>query len=577
MILCFQELELRNFISFGNSPTIIDLSEPGTISIEGYNLDQGGSNGAGKTTIINAICYALYNKPFDNISLQRLINSTNATKNTLMEVRLTFLKGHDEYVIHRTRGEQYSISILKNGEDITPGKGVTECDALIESIIGISYDLFTKTVIFSGNAQAFLQLPISQQRQQIEELFNITLLSEKAQKLKEIIRQTESDIRVQEAIVEQQKIAVDMHATYVRDAGLRVSAWEKKRAQEIQDIENTLATIGQVDFELEQLLHDEKNVLAQEGAYLVAKLAPAKKDLSQTEKEVQRLLGENEHLQNAKCPYCSQSLADAAEKLEKVIAALEVKGQLLTEQEEAVRDITEKIQVQKQRLAEVEAAIQHPNFNQLLQARENVSLLTSKLVELKESVNPHLDALSRLEAETPQQPENGKVDELRKRLEHQNFLHRLLTNKDSFLRRRIIYKTIPFLNERINQYTKKLGLPHVVKFDADMSCTVAEFGRELDFGNLSAGEKKRVNTALALAFRDVLHHLHAKVNVLFIDELDGQLDGQGIDNVVRILKEKSRDEELAVYVISHHPNIAGRLDRAMQVTKEHGFSTITYP
>jgi DNA repair exonuclease SbcCD ATPase subunit len=114
----------------------------------------------------------------------------------------------------------------------------------------------------------------------------------------------------------------------------------------------------------------------------------------------------------------------------------------------------------------------------------------------------------------------------------------------------------------------------VVKFDADMSCTVAEFGRELDFGNLSAGEKKRVNTAMALAFRDVLHHLHAKTNLLMIDELDGALDQQGIDSIIRILKEKSRDEDLSVFVISHHPSIQGRLDRNLKIVKENGFSSV---
>jgi DNA repair exonuclease SbcCD ATPase subunit len=151
---------------------------------------------------------------------------------------------------------------------------------------------------------------------------------------------------------------------------------------------------------------------------------------------------------------------------------------------------------------------------------------------------------------------------------------KLLTDKNSFLRRRIINQTIPFLNGRLNHYTQTLGLPHVVKFDADMSCTVAEFGRELDFGNLSAGERKRVNTSMALAFRDVLHHMHAKTNLLLIDELDGALDQNGIDSIVRVLKEKSRDEGMSIFVISHHPSIAGRLDRDLRIIKENGFSRV---
>ena len=170
--------------------------------------------------------------------------------------------------------------------------------------------------------------------------------------------------------------------------------------------------------------------------------------------------------------------------------------------------------------------------------------------------------------------QDDRADDLRRRQDHQNFLLKLLTDKNSFLRRRIINQTIPFLNGRLNHYTRTLGLPHVVKFDADMSCTVAEFGRELDFGNLSAGEKKRVNTSLALAFRDVLHHLHAKTNILLIDELDGALDQNGIDSIVRVLKEKSRDEDMSVFVISHHPSIAGRLDHNLRIVKEGGFSRV---
>ncbi len=572
--LYFRELGVRNFLSFGNNETVIDLSDPGTVEVIGQNLDQGGSNGSGKTTIINAICYALYNKPFDNISLQRLINSTNATKNTLMEVRLSFERGGSEYEILRCRGEHYTIKITRDGEDITPGKGVTECDQLIESIIGISYDLFTKTIIFSGNSPAFLQLPIALQRQQIEELFNITLLSQKAKVLKEMIRETEADIKVQEAVVKQQEVAIELHKKHIREAEMRVEKWEAQREQEIASIEQTLSVVGTIDFEVEQLLHDEKNTLVQEGAYLAAKLAPAKKDQQQLTRDVEKLLSEQTHLADAKCPYCSQNFADAPLRLAKIEADIEQKGEKLLEVEAVVSDLSEKALAQKARLREVEAAIQHSNLNELLAARENASVLRTKMADLRAASNPHIEPLERLLSEDAKDADYAKVDALRKKLEHQQFLLKLLTNKDSFLRRRIINKSIPFLNDRINHYTAQLGLPHIVKFDADMSCTVSEFGRELDFGNLSAGEKKRVNAGLALAFRDVLHHLHAKTNLLLIDELDGQLDGSGIDSIIRILKDKSRDEDLSVFVISHHPNIQGRLDRTMIIQKQHGFSQI---
>lgn len=572
--LYFRELSLMNFLSFGNSPAVIDLSEPGTISIEGQNLDLGGSNGSGKTALINALCYALYNKPFDNISLQRLINSTNAQKNTLMEVRLSFERGGDEYEIIRTRGEQYTITLTRNGDDITPGKSVIDCDALIASIIGISYELFTKTIIFSGNAPAFLQLPIAQQRQQIEELFNISLLSEKAALLRDLIKVSEGDLKVQEAIVKQQEVAQELHTKHICDAEIRVGRWDQTRRSEVQEITHTLNMIGAIDFDVEQLLHNEKAELAQEGAYLAAKLAPVRKDHQQLTREVEKLLGEQAHLVDARCPYCTQSFADAPAKLAELETKLDQSGAKLLEVEVEVTKLTDLSIMQQSRLREVQAAIQHPNLKELLAARENASMMQAKITDLKIATNPHIEALDRLRHEPAAEAETDKVDALRKRLEHQAFLLKLLVNKDSFLRRRIINKTIPFLNDRINEYTRRLGLPHIVRFDADMSCTVAEFGRELDFGNLSAGEKKRVNTALALAFRDVLHHLHAKSNLLLIDELDGQLDGAGIDSIIRILKEKSRDDGLVIYVISHNVNVVGRLDRILTVVKQHGFSTL---
>lgn len=570
----FKSIEIRNFLSFGNHTQYIELDGQGTVTVTGENLDQGGSNGAGKTTIINAVCYALYNKPFDNISLQRLINSTNATKNTQMEVKLCFEKGGVEYEIFRARGEEYRIEITRDGENITPGKGVTECDALIEEIVGVSYELFTKTVIFSGNSPAFLQLPIAQQRNQIEELFNITMLSEKAKLLKDNIRQTESDIRVAEAVCAQQQVAIDVHNKHIKEARQRVAKWKTQTEAEITSIEEMLQTLSTVDFDTEKLLHDERSRLKEEGAYLAAKLAPKKKDLQQLTKDVERLMGEQEHLQDAKCPYCSQNYADAQTKLTGVLSQIEEKGAKLLTVEGEVAALQESHTTNKARLAEVEGAIQHQDLDDLLKARENLAALRTKLEQLKQATNPHEEALKELEAEKVDAVDTKKVDQLRRRLDHQNFLLKLLTDKNSFLRRRIINQTIPFLNARLNHYTRTLGLPHVVKFDADMSCTVSEFGRELDFGNLSAGEKKRVNTSMALAFRDVLHHLHARTNLLLIDELDGALDQNGIDAIVRVLKEKSRDEDMSVFVISHHPSIQGRLDRNLRIVKEQGFSRV---
>lgn len=572
--LRFKTLSVRNFMSFGNQENTIDLDGQGTVTITGENVDQGGSNGAGKTTIINALCYALYNKAFDNITLQRLVNSTNNLKNTSMEVRLSFDKDGSEYEVFRSRGAAYTVEILKDGEDITPGKGAIECDALLVDIIGMSYELFTKTIIFSGNSPAFLQLPLHQQRQQIEELFNITMLSEKATLLKDKIKVTEQDIKIAEAVIKQQEGAVELHKRHIREAEQRVERWETTRTTTIHDIEETLQLVGKIDFENEKKLHEQRAKLREEGAYIATKLAPLRKDKQQLEKRLAELDAQHSHLQDAKCPYCSQAFADAPTKLAQVEAEIEADGARFIQLETELQAFSEADARQKQNLHDIQQQIQYQELDELLTARDDATQLRKKIADLKQAENPHAEALEKLLNESEVAVEYTKADELRRRLDHQQFLLKLLTDKNSFLRRRIINRSIPFLNDRLNYWTTELGLPHIVKFDADMSCTVAEFGRELDFGNLSAGEKKRVNTAMALAFRDVLHHLHARSNLLIIDELDGQLDQQGIDGIIRILKQKSRDEDISVFIISHHPSVAGRLDRNMIIRKEGGFSSV---
>jgi DNA repair exonuclease SbcCD ATPase subunit len=168
-----------------------------------------------------------------------------------------------------------------------------------------------------------------------------------------------------------------------------------------------------------------------------------------------------------------------------------------------------------------------------------------------------------------------ELNELQSLYDHQKFLVKLLVDKNSFIRKNIISKTIPFLNKRIAYYTEKLNLPHVVLFQSDMSCEISQIGRILDHGNLSNGEKKKLNLSLCLAFRDVLSYLHDKVNVLFTDEIDGgSISGPDVDSLVSMIKSKAWDDDISIFVISHRPEFDGRCDKFMVVRKENGFSTL---
>ncbi len=153
----------------------------------------------------------------------------------------------------------------------------------------------------------------------------------------------------------------------------------------------------------------------------------------------------------------------------------------------------------------------------------------------------------------------------------------MLTKKDSFVRKALLNKNIPFLNQRLAHYLGDLGLSHTVEFTHEMTAHISQFGRPMDFGNLSNGQAARVNIALSFAFRDVLQSLHEKINICMLDEvLDVGLDPVGVQAAAKMLTRKARDENLALFIISHRDEIDGAFDRKLIIQMSKGFSYIRY-
>jgi DNA repair exonuclease SbcCD ATPase subunit len=561
-------------MSYGANWTEVKFEENVSNFLIGENLDTKSGNGSGKSSLLNCITYAFYNKPFNNISLPKLVNSTNALKNTLMEVEMEFKKGPNLYSIYRKRGESHGIVVLKNGEDITPDS-VNETDNMIENIIGLSYDLFTRIIVFAGSTIPFLDLPVSAQRAQIEELFNISLLSEKAINLKKHIHTTEADIKVQEAIIKEKNNTKKAHERRLSDLIEKIENWENNRISKIKSIEKKLIDIEEINFEKEQELYSKREELEIHINKISSELKTLKTNLSNKKTNLKNKINELNHLKDNQCPYCLQDLPDSIQKLSSVeneIAELSIE---INKLEESNVDKTEDLNALESELKGVKSEIMYDNLPDLVKTKTNKDLMLSELKGLEEAENPYFDTYELLEKED--HSVNTKVlDELKYKLEHQVFLHKLLTDKNSFIRRKIISKTIPFLNIQMNHYASILGLPHIINFRDDMSCSVSEYGRELDFGNLSSGEKKRVNLAMSLAFRDVWHHLHYHINFLFLDEIDYGMCDMGIDLIIDLIKEKTKEDELSTWIVMHKPQAVGKFDKDIIVRKENGFSSLIY-
>jgi len=153
-------------------------------------------------------------------------------------------------------------------------------------------------------------------------------------------------------------------------------------------------------------------------------------------------------------------------------------------------------------------------------------------------------------------------------------LLKLLTNKDSFVRKKIIDQNLSYLNHRLTHYLDRIGLPHTVKFMNDLTVAIEEYGRELDFDNLSRGERTRLILSMSWAFRDVWESLYQPINLLFIDELmDNGLDSQGVESGLALLKKLSRERHKSVWLVSHRDELAGRVENILRVVKEHGFTS----
>lgn len=575
MSLTLKELTIRNFLGFGNKTEVVDLSSIGTTLILGENIDRGGANGCGKTTIANAISYALYNVPLEKISKERLINTTNNSKHTSMVVTLTFEVDGINYKIVRSRGADPDTKLFINGEDKTPDS-IDNINKALVDIIGISFELFRRTIVFLGGDQPFFDMPLSQQRTIIEEMFKITKLSEKADVLKKLNQNLDKDIAVQQSIIDQQEKAKALRVKHIADAEARILKWESDKVAHIAKLKAALEASSQINFEDQETLHKALEETTHPYKTCVQMQTDASKQIRDLSKTLDKTVTDLQHLKDAKCPYCLQKFDDAQAKineLEALVVELERKIDGNTKLKEGadieVTRLTEEIQTIKSQLT-------HPTYKALLDAKANVAVFQTQITNTEASTNPHLEAFETLLSEHEVVVDYSKLDQMKSDMEHQKFLLKLLVDKNSFIRKKIINKSVPFLNKQIYYHAKQLGLPHIVTFNPDMSCTISEYGRELDYGNLSGGEKKRLNLALSLAFRDMLQHLHTGVNILIVDEVDaGAMDALGVEAIIRAVKLKSSQEKnLGIWVISHRPECVGRFDREMTVKFENGFSAI---
>jgi DNA repair exonuclease SbcCD ATPase subunit len=578
-----KNLTVRNFMSVGNATQAVEFDRRDLTLVLGENIDLGGDdsgarNGTGKTTIINALSYALYGTALTNIRKDNLINKTNAKG---MLVTIDFEVQGESYRIER--GRKHNVLKFYIGDQEQESKDDNsqgdsrETQQEIERLLGMSHDMFKHIVALNTYTEPFLSLKANEQRTIIEQLLGITLLSEKADLLKEQSKATKDAIQQEEFNIKAITDANGRIQEQIESLKRRQTMWTTKHAEDVTKLQTALDELLKIDIDSEIQAHKDLTAYNQKRkdlGDLDKAILRADADCVREQKLVDKTEKEISDLEAHTCYACGQTFHD--NKHEEVLAG---KKAILAEAHQQYIELFGQLQLFQATRKELGELGQQPNVfydkeEDAIHHRSTVASLQTQLAGKVAETDPYDEQIEEMKTTALAEIDYAVMNELMRVKEHQEFLLKLLTNKDSFIRKRIIDQNLSYLNARLGYYLDKIGLPHSVKFLNDLSVEIQELGRELDFYNLSRGEMTRVILSLSFAFRDVYESLYQPINLVFIDELiDNGFDSSGTENALAMLKKMTRESSKSVWLISHKDELAGRVDNVMRVVKENGFTS----
>ena len=579
-----KNLTVKNFMSVGNQTQAIDFDRGQLTLVLGENLDLGGDdsgarNGTGKTTIINGLSYAIYGQALTNIKRDNLINKINQKG---MLVTISFEKHGVEYHIERGRKPNL-LKFSINGQeqelqDLDESQGDSrETQKAIEDVFGMSHEMFKHILALNTYTEPFLSMKAADQRSVIEQLLGITLLSEKAENLKEQIKQTKDAITSENTKIETIKASNERIQQSIEALERKQKMWNDQKESSLENILKSIDRLMQIDIEEEisnQRALVEWNKNKKEKDNLNSLIAKQTAALEKEQKVLSKLEKELISLADHKCHACGQELHD--DKHEEMLVA---KAQQVEESKGSINEHLEELSTLNEAMAllgELTACpkVTYDNLEEALNHKNTLDGLERDATIKEAEENPYDDQILELKNTAVQEIDWNNLNELVRVKDHQEFLHKLLTNKDSFVRKRIIDQNLAFLNQRLTHYLDRIGLPHIVEFQNDLSVIITQLGQDLDFDNLSRGERNRLILSLSWAFRDVWENLYHPINLLFIDELvDSGMDASGVESSIAVLKKMTRERNKNVFLISHRDDLTNRVNHVLKVIKENGFTS----
>lgn len=558
----FKKIRWKNFLSTGNIYSEMQLDKTETTLVL-------GENGAGKSTMLDALCFVLFNKPYRSVNLPQLVSSVNE-KDCIVEIHFT--DGSTDYKV--VRGQSPKVfEIWSNGKLIDQDSKARDYQRMLEeTILGMNYKSFCQVVILgSANYIPFMRLPAAERRSVVESILDIGVFSTMNAQLKERVSTNKEELQHAEAAVSVARERVSLLRRMVEEDRKRQEhddAWE---AEETAKAKEEIRILREKSAEYSKEMSDLMDSVADEETARNTKVKF--KDIqSQMSKRVSALAKEISFYEsNDTCPTCTQridqefrnsAVSKARSRTDEINKALgEVEGHIASTESR----LTEIAKVMS-RVRELNTAIMR-KANEVDAAERRISGIGRK---------PTVESTAERDLADAVTAEEEALDTKRELVEEQHYLSLAATLlKDSGIKSRIIKNYIPVINDTINKYLTKMNFFVAFQLDEEFNETIRSRHRdEFTYASFSEGEKRKIDLALLFAWRKIASMKNSiTTNILILDEiLDGSLDDQGTDAFLDIVG--GLDKDTNTFVISHKPKeiLQDKFDRTVQFVKRGNFS-----
>ena len=566
-MIIFKTIKWKNFLSTGNQFTQVDFLEYQTNLIV-------GTNGAGKSTILDALTFVLFNKPFRKINKSQLINTTNE-KETIVEVE--FEVNNREYVVRRgIKPNLFDIEV--NGELLhKESDDRLNQKILEENILKVNYKSFTQIVILGSSAFVpFMQLSAPNRRDVIEDLLDIRIFSSMNNFLKDMVRVEKEQIKSLNLKKDNIKDKILMQENFLKEleeqGKTSVKSNKDKINSLIEDSSKCISSNDEIQNEVLELSKEQEKVTG--ASQKLLKLNNLKGKITQ---KVSTITKEHKFFsENVTCPTCTQTIEESfrlnrindvqskakdlnkgLKELEETIESERERERLFTKLSKEITKLNNGISQNNTRISGFQRQIRdlESEIQRITEQSKNRNTEHEKLNEFRENLKKTFENLADKKTE----------------INYYDFAYSLL--KDDGVKTKIIKKYLPFINQQINRYLQMMDFYINFTLDEEFKETVqSPIHEDFSYASFSEGEKMRIDLALLFTWREVARVKNSvNTNLLIMDEVfDSSLDGFGTDEFLKIIRYIIKDAN--IFVISHKTDLLDKFESVIKFDKVKGFS-----